>query len=111
LPTSLPYSDIVNNLSRIVNIPYAFKEGNVALLKELFNDKLHEPYRGKLINGYEDIKNALKELECAFAISGSGSTMIAITKNEKEVLEVLKKFNYETRVVEVGGMATVEGEI
>ncbi len=110
LPTSLPYSDIVNNLSRIVNIPYAFKEGNVALLKELFNDKLHEPYRGKLIKEYENIKNALKNIECAFAISGSGSTMIAITKDTDKVLKAIEGFGYETKVVEVGGCATVEGE-
>ena len=111
LPKVLPYSDIVNNLSRIINIPKAFKDGDVKLLKELFNDKLHEPYRGKLIKDYEAIKNDLKDLECAFAISGSGSTMLVITKDEKEILEKLKKYGYDTKVVKVGEKATVEGEI
>lgn len=111
LPKSLPYSDIVNNLSRIVNIPYAFKTGDVALLKELFNDKLHEPYRGKLIKDYENIKDALKDLECAFAISGSGSTMIAITKDVEPVLNAIERFGYETKVLKIGGKAKIEGEI
>ena len=54
LPKELSYSDIVNNLSRIVNIPKAFREGNLELLKDLFNDKLHEPYRKKLIKEYDE---------------------------------------------------------
>ena len=111
LPKELPYSDIVNNLSRIINIPKAFKDGDVKLLKELFNDKLHEPYRGKLIKDYDAIKNDLKDLECAFAISGSGSTMLVITKDEKEILEKLKKYGYDTKVVKVGKKATVEGDM
>ena len=112
LPKELPYSDIVNNLSRIINIPLAFKEGNVKLLKELFNDKLHEPYRGKLIDDYFNIKEALKEYDCAFAISGSGSTMLVITKNEKEILKVLEPFGYEMKVLSVGsGAKVVRGEL
>ena len=111
LPKVLPYADIVNNLSRIVNIPLAFKNGDVKLLKELFNDKVHEPYRGKLIKDYDNIKNALKDLECAFAISGSGSTMIAITKDTDSVIKALEPFGYETRIAKIGGSATYEGEI
>lgn len=111
LPKVLPYADIVNNLSRIINVPLAFKNGDVKLLKELFNDKLHEPYRGKLIKDYFNIKESLKDLECAFAISGSGSTMLAITKDVDAVLEKLKDYSYETKVLEIGGAVKVEGEI
>ena len=111
LPKVLPYSDIVNNLSRIVNIPYAFKNGDVALLKELFNDKIHEPYRGPLIKEYDNIKEELKNIECAFAISGSGSTMLAITKDTDKVLNALSRFGYEMKVVEIGDGVKVEGEI
>ena len=108
LPKFLPYSDIVNNLSRIVNIPYAFKNGDINLLKELFNDKLHEPYRGKLIKDYENIKNDLKDLECAMAISGSGSSMLVITKKTDIVLDKLKKYNYDIKIVGVGSKVIVE---
>ena len=111
LPKVLPYSDIVNNLSRIVNIPYAFKEGNVSLLKELFNDKLHEPYRGKLINNYDNIKEDLKDLDCSFSISGSGSTMLVITKNTDLVLKRIEKYGYDLKVLEVGSGVQIEGEL
>ena len=109
LPKSLPYSDIVNNLSRIVNIPYAFKNGDVKLLKELFNDRVHEPYRGKLIANYDNIKNDLKDLNCAFAISGSGSTMLVICENEEEVLKRIEKYGYEAKLAGLGGKVEIEG--
>ena len=38
LPHELNYSDIVWNTSRIVNIPKAFLDGNISLLKDLFCD-------------------------------------------------------------------------
>ena len=111
LPKSLPYKDIVNNLSRIVNIPYAFNNGDVKLLKELFNDRVHEPYRGKLIENYDNIKADLSDLNCAFAISGSGSTMLVICEDEKEIIDRLAKYNYEIRTAKLGGKVIVEGEI
>ncbi len=111
LPKVLPYKDIVNNLSRIVNIPYAFNKGDVKLLKVLFNDKVHEPYRGKLIKDYSSIKNDLKKLDCAFAISGSGSCMLVICEDEEKILKTLKKYNYEIKTAKLGGGVIVEGEI
>ena len=111
LPKVLPYKDIVNNLSRIVNIPYAFNNGDVKLLKELFNDKVHEPYRGKLIANYNNIKKDLEDINCAFAISGSGSCMLVICEKEDEVKEVLKKYNYEIKAAKLGGGVIMEGEI
>lgn len=111
LPKVLPYKDIVNNLSRIVNIPYAFNNGDIKLLKELFNDKVHEPYRGKLIANYDNIKKDLEDINCAFAISGSGSCMLVICEKEDEVKEVLKKYNYEIKAAKLGGGVIMEGEI
>ena len=78
LPKELPYSDIVWNMSRIINLPRAFSDGNITLLKDLFDDRLHEPYRKKLILEYENVKNVVDKYDCAFAISGSGSTMLII---------------------------------
>ena len=111
LPRVLPYKDIVNNLSRIVNIPYAFNNGDVKLLKQLFNDKVHEPYRGKLIENYNNIKEDLNKLDCAFAISGSGSTMIVVCDDEKDILKAVEKYNNETRIVSLGSGVIIEGEI
>ncbi|MCR5647334.1 MAG: homoserine kinase [Acholeplasmatales bacterium] len=109
LPHELPYKDIVNNLSRIVNIPRAFNDGDLELINNLFNDKLHEPYRGKLIKGFNEVKELCNSKNVALCISGSGSTMLAIAY-DYEVLEDLKKFGYELRTPNIGSGVLIEEE-
>ena len=108
LPKELPYSDIVWNLSRIVNLPKAFMDGNLDLLKDLFIDKLHEPYRKKLIKEYDIINERLKDKKCAFAISGSGSCMIVVSK-DLEVIELLKDLNLDIKTLKIGQGVVLEG--
>ena len=55
LPESLGYKDIVNNLSRIIQLPSAFAEGSLDELKRVLKDKLHEPYRFKSIPKFTEI--------------------------------------------------------
>lgn len=105
LPKELSYADIVNNTSRIVNIPKAFLDGDIDLLIDLFDDRLHEPYRSKLIKEYDSIKQICKQNGAAFAISGSGSTMLIITDNKeknKKIIEKLKGFDCDIKELEVG---------
>lgn len=107
LPKELPYSDIVWNMSRIINLPRAFSDGNITLLKDLFDDRLHEPYRKKLILEYENVKNVVDKYDCAFAISGSGSTMLIISK-DLEFLDELKKLGLDIKTLEVGSGVKME---
>lgn len=100
LPNKLEYKDIVHNMSRIVNLPKAFELGDLALLCELFDDKLHEPYRSKLIKGYDEIKSVCQKNSIAFAISGSGSTMLAISK--EDINDLLDSIDYEKKSLEIG---------
>lgn len=109
LPKMLPYKDIVNNLSRIVNIPRAFESGNLALIKDLFNDKLHEPYRGALIKDYNELKDICKNKDVAFCISGSGSTMLAISY-DYDIVNDFKKFGYDVRTPHLGKGVIIEEE-
>ncbi|MGM9971097.1 MAG: homoserine kinase [Anaeroplasmataceae bacterium] len=88
LPHELPYSDIVYNTARIANIPYAFYMGNLNLIKDLLSDKMHEPYRMRLIKGAEDIKKRAHENGCAFAISGAGPSLLVISEEN-----INNKFN------------------
>ena len=109
LPHELPYKDIVSNLSRIVNIPRAFLDGDIKLIMDLFDDKLHEPYRGKLIEGFDEIKKLCNSKNVALCISGSGSTMLAISY-DYEILNDLKKFGYELRTPKLGSGVLIEEE-
>ena len=107
LPKELPYADIVHNLSRIVNVPRAFEVGNIFSLKHLFSDKLHEPYRGKLIKGYDEIKAICENEDVAFCISGSGSTMLIIAYNY-DIIAKIQKFGYDIRTPKVGTGVIIE---
>ena len=84
LPLALTYNDVVHNMSRIILLPRAFREGRITLLRDLLDDKLHEPYRGKLIRGYNEIKEALRRRGAVSCISGSGSTILIISNKEIE---------------------------
>ncbi len=82
LPQSIPLKDAVHNLSRMIFVPDAFKNGNVSMLKTLLNDQLHEPYRYQTIPHkkiIESIDNAIS------VISGSGPTMLFISKEELKI--------------------------
>lgn len=91
LPSSLSYPDIVHNLSRIVMLPDAFKNGDVELLRDIFDDHLHEPYRANLIKEYQDFKKIALDNHGVLAISGSGSSMLVISKLDLEDLFDIKK--------------------
>jgi len=99
LPASYSREDVINNLSRISNVPYAFNTGDYNLLKELLIDKIHEPYRKTLIKEYEYIKDTLKD-DAITLISGSGSTLFFIS-NKNIDFNVLKLDNYKFMKVEV----------
>ena len=111
LPKMLSYKDIIHNTSRIVNIPLAFKNGDIKLLKDLFSDKLHEPYRSPLIKGYDYVKEITeKDENSCCAISGSGSTMLVVSTS-LDIVEKLKKLNYEILILEKGDGVKVNGEL
>jgi homoserine kinase len=106
LPKTLTYKAAVNNISKIIHLPLALKEGNIELLKELCEDNLHEPYRSKLIEGYEELrKDALKH-NSILLISGSGSTMLVISSDSE--LENKFKSKYGIKKVNPSFGAKVE---
>lgn len=82
LPKELCYKDIVYNTSRVANIPYAFQSGNLELLADLMDDKMHEPYRMPLIAGADLVKKAAKAKGYAFAISGAGPSLLVVSAED-----------------------------
>ncbi len=93
LPTSLSYKDIKFNSSRIMNMPKAYEDGDIESLCGLIEDKIHTPYRIKLIPDADKVAKIAKENGCPFTISGSGSTLLVISKDES-IIEKLKAENY-----------------
>lgn len=81
----------IYNVAMLINL---FNNEDVKNLRLAFNDRIHEPYRIKLINNAVDIFDKARELNSyADFISGSGSTLISIIpKNNYEFIENMKKY-------------------
>jgi homoserine kinase len=83
LPKQVDIKDAVHNISRAVLVTEAFRTGDVSLLGEVMTDRLHQPYRLKLIPGAKDAMDAMKaEGASAVALSGAGPSLIAFSQTE-----------------------------
>ncbi len=82
-------ADTVHNLTRVSLITAAFATGNAEALRGAFSDRVHQPYRQKLI---PELSRVIRAGEAAGAVggwlSGSGSTIICLT--EKNAAAVAK---------------------
>ncbi len=84
LPASVPRETCVWQTGRAVAI------GDAALLAACCDDRLHEPYRKKLIPDYDALRRVCLDAGAsAFWISGSGSTMIAACVGEEAASHVM----------------------
>jgi len=93
LPRSLPLSDAVYNIQRSSLFVASLLTGNYKLLREAVKDKVHQPYRAKLIPGFEEaLERAYETGALAVFLSGAGPTVCAITREkEEQVGKVLKE--------------------
>ena len=80
LPEYVLRQDAIFNLSRAVLVIKALETGDLALLGEVMEDSLHQPYRLPLIPGaLEAMKAAKKAGASAVALSGAGPSLIAFS--------------------------------
>ncbi len=107
LPTEVAYKDAVENISRVCLLISALSNGRFDLLKHGLRDNLHQPYRGKLIEGFEEVLSKSYELKALGGyLSGAGPTIMTIIKENditfKENMEAyLKSINYSWKVIEL----------
>jgi len=80
LPEYVLRQDAIFNLSRSVLVIKALEEGDLALLGEVMDDSLHQPYRLPLIPGaLEAMRAARKAGANGVALSGAGPSLIAFS--------------------------------
>ncbi|MCI5774621.1 MAG: homoserine kinase [Erysipelotrichaceae bacterium] len=80
LPKTVSLTDAVYNISHVIALCHALKNGDRELLRSACHDSLHQPYRKKLIKDYEFLQDVCFENQaCAFMISGSGPTCLVIS--------------------------------
>lgn len=84
LPEEVPLQTAVWQMGRCVAVADALERGDAALLAKACHDKLHEPHRRLLIPDYDLLRtSSLQAGACAFVISGSGSTMLAVADGDE----------------------------
>lgn len=84
LPKQIPMKDAVYNISRVVLATKALECGDLELLGQVMDDKLHQPYRLPLIPGARGAMDAAKRAgAAAVALSGAGPSLIAFSAEQK----------------------------
>ena len=94
LPKEIPYKDALFNIGRTALLIAALNNGNLDMIKIGCEDKLHQSYRGKLINNYEDIIRKCGELNSkAVFLSGAGPTIMNIVNvDDEDFIEKIIKY-------------------
>jgi homoserine kinase len=83
LPQQLPFKDAVFNTGHAVLVIEALRSGDMDLLRQAMQDRLHQPYRLGLIPGAEAALAAARRLDpsAAVALSGAGPGVIAFCRS------------------------------
>lgn len=87
LPQTLDRKDAIKNVSHLALVVASLINGYDEGLKLGFKDKLHQPYRGVLIKGFDDIMNVLEKDEKVLGcyLSGAGPTLMVVIKEEDKM--------------------------
>lgn len=87
LPQTLDRKDAVTNVSHLALVVASLINGYDEGLKLGFKDRLHQPYRGGLIRGYDQIMKLLDNDENVLGcyLSGAGPTLMAVIKGEDKM--------------------------
>ena len=80
LPTEISRADAIFNISHLGLLLRALETGKTNWLQASLQDKLHQPYRKSLIQGYDAVSAAaINAGACGMVISGAGPTLLALT--------------------------------
>ena len=81
LPTQVARADAIYNISHGAMVLKALELGDEKLLRNAMQDRLHQPYRKKMITDYEKIEALVRTTGAAFCLSGAGPTLLCITQD------------------------------
>ncbi|WP_334329937.1 homoserine kinase [Companilactobacillus sp. HBUAS59699] len=83
LPASMSYSEAIYQIGHLGVLIKALELGNMPMIQSAIVDKMHEPYRKKLIPDYDQVLKICQEENVILYISGSGSTLMAIAQKNQ----------------------------
>lgn len=106
LPKTINFKDAVFNVSRVAVLLKALEKGDMKMIEIALKDKLHQKYRGSLIHEWDVVKAiCAKGGSQAVFISGSGPTVMNITKDEKfpdKIKEGMSRLNHNWEIKILG---------
>jgi len=83
LPREVSLGDAVYNIGRTALVIEALRLGDLDLLGQVMDDRLHQPYRLKLIPGAEMAMRAARQAGAdAVALSGAGPSLVAFGRGD-----------------------------
>ncbi len=96
LPSEVPMKDATFNARRTAMFIEAINTKDAELMKLALQDKLHQPYRTKLVPGLQDIMDNLKHEENVIGcvLSGAGPSILIISQRNN--LDKIKSIVSET---------------
>lgn len=84
LPQQISHRDAAVSTARCALLVTALSSGRLGLLVDALDDRLHQPYRGHLIPGWEKIPSLCRKAGALGAvISGSGSSILVLAENDE----------------------------
>ncbi len=90
LPEQVNMSDAVFNLKRSAMFVEALHEKDADLMKYALDDRLHQIYRSRLISGFTQMKDELKNIPSVLGtvISGAGPSVLVINEHDNNFEEI-----------------------
>ena len=105
LPRQVPLEDAVFNLTRTAFVVEALRSGDLDLLGQVMADRLHQPYRFKLIPGAEAAARAARESGAvAVALSGAGPSLIAFAPRDPQAVAAAMAAAFRSAGLKARGM-------
>ena len=104
LPQTVPMQDAIYNAKHLAMLVQAVSTKDEKLMKIALQDKLHQPYREKLVPGMKEIMDAFKHedgvLGCV--LSGAGPSMLVISyKYDLDKIKSIVKEIWEPQSIKV----------
>ncbi len=121
LPESVPLQDAVFNAKHLAMLIQAINTKDVKLMKNALHDRLHQPYREKLIPGMKEIMEAFihEDNVIGTVLSGAGPSILVIShkydldkikSTVRSIWESLSiKSDIRTLKIENNGAEIIEG--
>lgn len=102
LPKSVSRADAIHNIGRTALVVDALRTGDLNLLQQVMEDRIHQPYRLRHISGGMAAYKAARQFGAA-ALSGAGPSIIVFVSPEKaekarkEIQSVFEERNIKTK--------------